>query len=292
LLFAAVALPPLRPASFFCAVVPPCLGLLPDPLFLPPFVDAFGELAIFAARDFDIPFFFRASYCFSFFTLARLLGMTCDLPGLLTGENRVAVPLVKPAAAHRAIASDAAACKACPLWKHATQTVFGEGPVPADVMLVGEQPGDQEDRAGRPFVGPAGGVLDRAIDASGLQREQIYVTNAVKHFKWTPRGKRRIHATPSAEEVKACKRWLVAELDLVKPTVLVCLGATAGKALLGRSFRVTRDRGRFLESDLAPRVVATIHPSAILRLHDADRAAGFDGLVDDLRFAATALGRR
>jgi DNA polymerase len=164
-------------------------------------------------------------------------------------------------------------CKACDLWRTGTQTVFGEGPQHADAMLVGEQPGDREDIEGRPFVGPAGRVLDDALAAAGIDRGRVYVTNVVKHFKWRPRGKRRIHAKPSWTEVAACRPWLDAKLAAVAPRVLVCLGATAAQALLGRSFRVTQDRGRLLPSDLAPAVIATVHPSSILRAEAEDRAA-------------------
>jgi uracil-DNA glycosylase family protein len=162
----------------------------------------------------------------------------------------------------------AAACKGCPLWRNATQTVFGEGARHAPLMLVGECPGDQEDLAGRPFVGPAGRLLDRALTAAGIDRGDAYVTNAVKHFKWEPRGKRRLHRRPTPSEVGACLPWLEMEIELVKPLVLVCLGATASRALLGRSFRLSQERGRFVPSALAPWVTATIHPSALLRLRD------------------------
>src|SRR5919201_3212898 len=176
---------------------------------------------------------------------------------------------------------DAAAnCQACPLWRTATQTVFGEGAKRADLMLVGEQPGDREDREGRPFVGPAGRLLDEGLEEAGIDRTRAYVTNVVKHFKWQARGKRRIHAKPSWSEMMACKPWLEAELEAVKPEVLVCLGATASQALLGKQFRVTKERGRPLDSELAPHVVATIHPSAVLRADD--REAEFAGLVKDL----------
>ena len=183
----------------------------------------------------------------------------------------------------------AAGCQACPLWRTGTQTVFGEGPQRSDVMLVGEQPGDREDRDGRPFVGPAGRLLDEALEEAGIDRKRAYVTNVVKHFKWQARGKRRIHAKPSWAEVSACRPWLDAELRVVKPRVLVCLGATAAQALLGRSFRVTRERGRPVDSNLAPCVLATIHPSAILRAdaetRDIERAA----FVDDLKVVASLL---
>src|SRR6195256_2980331 len=154
----------------------------------------------------------------------------------------------------------AAKCTNCDLYARATQTVFGEGADDADLVLVGEQPGDQEDLAGHPFVGPAGRILDRGLEAAGIDRSTVYVTNVVKHFKWTPRGKRRIHQRPNAEEIAACKPWLEAELESVKPSMLLCLGATAAQALLGRDFRVTKDRGRLVDSPLAPMVMATVHP--------------------------------
>jgi DNA polymerase len=172
-------------------------------------------------------------------------------------------------------------CRGCPLYERATQAVFGRGPVPAELMLVGEQPGDREDKVGEPFVGPAGRVLDRALAGAGIAREKAYVTNAVKHFKWKERGPRRIHDKPSWTEQLACLPWLEAELALVRPRALVLLGATASQSLLGRDFRVTRSRGKPLESDLAELVLATIHPSAVLRADDHEEA--FAGLVDDLR---------
>ena len=165
----------------------------------------------------------------------------------------------------------AANCKACDLWKNATQTVFGEGSPKAKIMFVGEQPGDQEDRAGHPFVGPAGKLLNEALDQAGINRAEVYVTNAVKHFKWTPaeRGKRRIHQKPGYSEIQACRPWLDAELRLIKPEILVCLGATAAQSLLGRTFSVNRRRGQRVESSLAPYVTATVHPSSILRAPDS-----------------------
>src|SRR5438874_5409019 len=184
----------------------------------------------------------------------------------------------------------AAGCRACPLWQTGTQTVFGEGRAPAEVMLVGEQPGDQEDKQGRPFVGPAGRVLDEALEAAGIDRTKVYVTNVVKHFKWTAQGKRRIHKKPNAEEITACKPWLSAELESVQPRMLICLGATAAQALLGRTFRVTKDRGRLVESPLAPMVLATVHPSSILRATDDEsRRIEMKRFVEDLQVAADAL---
>jgi DNA polymerase len=162
----------------------------------------------------------------------------------------------------------AKSCKACDLWKRGTQTVFGEGGPKAKIMLIGEQPGDQEDIEGRPFVGPAGKLLDTALEEAGIDRTKVYVTNAVKHFKWEPRGKRRIHKKPNAVEIAACRPWLDAEIATLHPRIIVCLGATAAQALLGRDFRVTEQRGEFLKSELAPFVMATVHPSSILRAPD------------------------
>src|SRR5688572_3870844 len=164
----------------------------------------------------------------------------------------------------------AAECKACDLYKRGTQTVFGEGPRKAKVMLVGEQPGDAEDVAGHPFVGPAGKLLDTALEQAGIDRREVYVTNVVKHFKWEPRGKRRIHAKPNAAEIAACRPWLETEISLVKPHVLICLGATAAQALLGKSFKVSKQRGDIVASTLAPIVTATVHPSSILRAPDEE----------------------
>jgi uracil-DNA glycosylase family protein len=183
----------------------------------------------------------------------------------------------------------AAACRGCDLWQDATQTVFGEGRAGAGMVLVGEQPGDWEDRRGHPFVGPAGRVLDRGLELAGIQPADVYTTNVVKHFKWEPRGKRRIHKTPSRWEVAACKPWLAAELDALTPKVVVLLGATAAKAAFGLDFRVTRERGRVREGLGGVATVATIHPSAVLRAADADREAQMEGFVDDLRVAAKLL---
>jgi DNA polymerase len=184
----------------------------------------------------------------------------------------------------------AAGCRACDLWKSGTQTVFGEGSKNAEVMMVGEQPGDREDIEGKPFVGPAGRVLDKALEEVGIDRDLVYVTNVVKHFKWRPRGKRRIHQKPNAEEIRACRPWLDSELAIVKPRVLVCLGSVAAQALLGRQFRVTRERGKFVESPLAPRVTATVHPSSILRAgEDDDRRLAMERFVEDLRVVAEEL---
>jgi uracil-DNA glycosylase family protein len=180
-------------------------------------------------------------------------------------------------------------CRACDLWRTATQTVFGEGPAAADVMFVGEQPGNDEDLAGRPFVGPAGRILAKALEEAGIDRSRTYITNAVKHFKWEPRGKRRIHAKPNAVEIGACRPWLEAELRVVHPRALVCLGATAAQTLLGRSFRVSKQRGQFVESPLAPLVTATVHPSSILREPDPEaRRLAMKNFVRDL----AAVGRK
>ena len=186
--------------------------------------------------------------------------------------------------------SEAVVCRACPLWRHATQTVFGEGRAPAAVMLVGEQPGNEEDKQGHPFVGPAGALLDRALDEAGIAHDQVYVTNAVKHFKWEPRGKRRIHKTPAQREIDACNRWLSAEIAAVKPRLIVCLGATAAQVLLGKQFRITRERGRVLSSEWAPQTMATYHPSAVLRAPDRERRAEmYRELVKDLKTAAAVF---
>jgi DNA polymerase len=181
-------------------------------------------------------------------------------------------------------------CRGCDLYRNATQAVFGEGAAHADVLFVGEQPGDKEDLAGKPFVGPAGQLLDRALAEAGIDRSQTYVTNAVKHFKWQPRGKRRIHQKPTWTESVACRPWLEAELEAVAPRVVVCLGATAAQSLLGRDFRVTRHRGEVVASDLADHVTATVHPSSILRQRDeAARQAELAAFVDDLRVVARLL---
>ena len=183
----------------------------------------------------------------------------------------------------------AAGCTACDLYRTATQTVFGEGAAHAQAMFVGEQPGDQEDKAGRPFVGPAGRLFDEALEDAGIDRTQLYVTSVVKHFKWVARGKRRIHQKPNWKEIAACRPWLEAELAIVQPRVLVCLGATAAQTLLGRQFRVTKERGRPIESDLAEQVLATIHPSAILRGDPKTREQEYAAFVADLRTVAELL---
>jgi DNA polymerase len=186
----------------------------------------------------------------------------------------------------------AASCRNCDLWKRATQTVFGEGPQRAELMLVGEQPGNDEDLQGHPFVGPAGKLLDRALTDAGIDRRTVYVTNVVKHFSWEPRGKRRIHKKPRQSEINACRPWIDEELAIVKPAALVCLGSTAAQSLLGRQFRVTTQRGTLVDSPLAPIVLATVHPSSILRAPDEEsRQQEFRRFVADLKVAATHLER-
>jgi DNA polymerase len=181
-------------------------------------------------------------------------------------------------------------CRGCDLWKIGTQAVFGEGKTRSRVVLIGEQPGDSEDRSGHPFVGPAGRLLDTALEEAGIDRALAFVTNVVKHFKWKPRGKRRIHQKPNAREIEACFPWLQAELEVVKPRVIICLGATAAQALLGRTFRVTKQRGRWIESNLSAKVMATVHPSSILRApDDKTREMQFREFVKDLKFAAKEI---
>jgi DNA polymerase len=190
------------------------------------------------------------------------------------------------------IREDARRCQDCPLWANATQTVFGAGDPHARVMLVGEQPGDEEDKKGLPFVGPAGRLLDRALEAAGVDREHLYVTNAVKHFKWRLRGKRRLHKTPAQREIDACHQWLEKEIEKIQPHVIVALGSTAAKAIISRDFKVSVQRGQFVDSPLAPYVFATFHPSALLRLREEEeREAAFKQLVKDLRLIQKALAR-
>jgi uracil-DNA glycosylase family protein len=197
------------------------------------------------------------------------------------------IPARPTLAGVRAAASD---CTACDLYKHATQTVFGEGAAHAKLMLVGEQPGDVEDLSGHPFVGPAGKLLDRALAEAGIDRAQVYVTNVVKHFKWEPRGKRRIHKKPNAGEITACRPWLDTEIAVVKPRAIVCLGATAAQTLLGKAFRVTAHRGEFIKSPLAPLVLATVHPSSLLRAPDEEsRRRETKAFIEDLRMVWRAL---
>lgn len=200
-----------------------------------------------------------------------------------------AAPYIPEHATLAELSASSQACKGCPLYEKATQTVFGEGEPTARVMLIGEQPGDQEDLQGHPFVGPAGQLLDRALEQAGIDRRLAYVTNTVKHFKWEPKGKRRIHVKPAAAEINACVPWLKAEIALLRPEVIVCLGATAAQALLGKEFRVTQDRGRVMETPIG-QVLATIHPSAVLRAPDeAAREGMFAGLVADLQVVASVM---
>jgi len=192
----------------------------------------------------------------------------------------------------KALREEARRCQDCPLWANATQTVFGAGDPHARVMLVGEQPGDEEDKKGLPFVGPAGRLLDRALEAAGVDREHLYVTNAVKHFKWQLRGKRRLHKTPAQREIDACHQWLEREVASIKPRVIVALGSTAAKAVIARDFKVSVQRGQFVDSPLAPYVFATFHPSALLRLREEEeREVAFRQLVKDLRLIQKALAR-
>jgi uracil-DNA glycosylase len=200
-----------------------------------------------------------------------------------------AADFLPPQRSLTALRAAASGCKGCQLWQIGTQTVFGYGPESAAVMFVGEQPGDQEDRAGKPFVGPAGQLLDRALAEAGIDRSASYMTNAVKHFKWKARGKRRIHQKPTWAEIMACRPWLEAELAVVQPRVLVLLGATAAQSLLGREFRVTQNRRKLIESELAEAVTATIHPSAILRGEPEQREVELAAFVDDLRFVASLV---
>jgi uracil-DNA glycosylase len=205
-------------------------------------------------------------------------------------EPNDATPFLPERSSLKALREAAAGCRGCHLWRGATQTVFGEGRKAARVMLVGEQPGDREDRAGQPFVGPAGRELDRGLEAAGIDRAEAYVTNVVKHFKFEERGRRRIHQTPKRFEIDACMPWLEEELRVVKPEALVLLGATAAKALLGSSFRVTQHRGELLDSELAPIVAATVHPSSILRQPDeASRVEEREAFAADLRVVVKAL---
>ena len=206
------------------------------------------------------------------------------------GEKRSAAPFVPNSSSIRTLTAAAHACRGCDLYKSATQVVFGDGPKAARVMFVGEQPGDQEDRQGAPFVGPAGALLDKALADAGIPRDEVYVTNAVKHFKWEPRGKRRIHKKPRASEIKACRPWLEAELRAVKPMVIVCLGATAAQSVIAPQFKLMANRGAVVASPLGEQVVATIHPSAVLRAPDSEgRKQAYDSLVADLKVVARLL---
>jgi uracil-DNA glycosylase len=207
-------------------------------------------------------------------------------------EIETAAPLIPPRPTISKLQQAARGCQACPLWKTGTQTVFGEGSRHAKVVFVGEQPGNDEDLAGKPFVGPAGKLLDKALVEAGIDRDEVYVTNAVKHFKWEPKGKRRIHKKPNAREIAACRPWLDAELDLLKPEVVVCLGATAAQALIGKDFKVTQRRGELVESTLAKHVTATVHPSSILRAPDEQsRREVYTSFVADLKKIAKVIHR-
>ena len=206
------------------------------------------------------------------------------------GGKRSAAPFVPDSKSIKTLSNAADNCRGCDLYKSATQVVFGAGPRRARVLFVGEQPGDQEDRQGEPFVGPAGALLDKAMADAGIPRNKVYLTNAVKHFKWEPRGKRRIHKKPRASEVKACRPWLEAELRAVQPDVVVCLGATAAQSVLGSTFKLMKQRGQMVSSAIAPRVVATIHPSAVLRAPDSEgRRESYEMLVADLKVVARLL---
>ena len=209
------------------------------------------------------------------------------------GEKRAeetAAPLIPKNPTIEKLREVARSCKACPLWKLGTQTVFGEGSPKARVMLVGEQPGNDEDLAGKPFVGPAGKILDRALADAGIERGEVYVTNAVKHFKWEPKGKRRKHKKPNSSEIAACRPWLQAELDAIKPDVLICLGATAAQVLIGKNFKVSQQHGKWVASELAPHVLATVHPSSILRAPDESaRHAAMKEFTNDLKKAAKII---
>src|SRR2546421_7559223 len=216
--------------------------------------------------------------------IPRLRGSRLGDTKLVTAADFLPARLTLPA-----LREAAAGCRGCHLWQVGTHTVFGEGSREAAVMFVGEQPGDQEDRAGKPFVGPAGKLFDEALETAGVDRSTVYVTNAVKHFKWQARGKRRIHQKPNWTEMTACRPWLEAELTVVKPRVLLLLGAAPAPSLLGREFRVTQHRGELLESELAAAVTATVHPSSILRGEPAEREANLAAFVDDLRVVAKLL---
>jgi uracil-DNA glycosylase family protein len=208
-------------------------------------------------------------------------------------NQTTAAPLIPPKPTIPKLRVAAMTCQACDLWKKGTQTVFGEGGGKARVMFVGEQPGDQEDIQGRPFVGPAGKILDKAMEEAGINRDEVYVTNAVKHFKWEPRGKRRIHKKPNTMEITACKPWLESEIDVIKPDVIVCLGATAAQSLLGRDFKVSTQRGKWIPSPLAPFVMATVHPSSLLRAPDDEtRRLEIRRFIQDLKLVHEALRKQ
>jgi uracil-DNA glycosylase len=210
---------------------------------------------------------------------------------VVRGDIETAAALIPERPTWSELKNIAATCRACDLWERGTQTVFGEGARPAKVLFVGEQPGNDEDKAGRPFVGPAGKLFDRALEEAGLDRAETYVTNVVKHFKWEPRGKRRIHAKPNAQEQRACRPWLAAEIEVVRPRLIVCLGATAAQSVIGREFRVSRQRGEVLPSLFGPLATATVHPSSILRApDDLTRRTELRRFIEDFRKISTFLG--
>ncbi len=223
---------------------------------------------------------------------ARFQEQTSSRSGRRQAVKETAAPLIPPNPTIPSLKEAARSCRACPLWKNAIQTVFGEGGSRAKVVFVGEQPGKDEDQVGRPFVGPAGKLLDKALVAAGIDRTEVYVTNVVKHFKWEAKGKQHIHKTPNTAEITACRPWLQAELAVLKPTVLVCLGATAAQALFGKDFRVSRQRGQFQDSPLAPFAVATVHPSSILRAPDDEtRHRELERFIADLKHIAQVIHR-
>ncbi len=208
-------------------------------------------------------------------------------------DNTLISPETEHGGSLQALQKAAATCRACSLWENATQTVFGSGSADAKVMLIGEQPGDQEDLQGQPFVGPAGQLLRKALLEADLQIERVYLTNAVKHFKWEPRGQRRLHKTPGVREVKACRPWVEAEIHILRPHVIVCLGATAAKAIIDKNFKITVDRGRFIDNPAAPFVFATIHPSYLLRLpEEAAREQQYQTFIEDLRLIHSVLDNK
>jgi uracil-DNA glycosylase family protein len=207
-------------------------------------------------------------------------------------EYPTAEAYMPPRITLRTLQEAAKECHGCPLYKTGTQTVFGEGRKDTHVMMIGEQPGDQEDKAGHPFVGPAGRILNQALEEVGIDRDDVYVTNAVKHFKWEPRGTRRLHSKPNSREIQACKPWLSAELQVVKPELVVCLGATAAQALMGKDFRITKSRGQiFRNTQYVPALMATVHPSSILRAPEEDREDAYRAFVEDLRVAAHEMAK-
>jgi uracil-DNA glycosylase family protein len=222
--------------------------------------------------------------------LAHQSGMEVSMPRRVTPLAMTAAPLIPEHPTLAQLRITAAGCQACDLWKSGTQTVFGAGDSRAEIMLIGEQPGDREDIVGQPFVGPAGQLLDQALMEVGIDRQRTYVTNVVKHFKWIPKGRLRLHQTPTAQEIAACRPWLDSEITLLKPRAIICLGATAAQALHGKHFRVTRQRGEFVESPLAPLVMATLHPAAILRIPDATaRNTAHHQFIADLQKVARQL---